>query len=154
MEKFVASQAKPFSSILVALAVWNQAGVREKQLHLCRDFEVPSSNLAWAPFFVSFSLCFSISKLSEIIRAGGREFLKKRNCRTFRVDSIWLKRCPPYHICDRELADYFKVPGSNLAYAPFVDPLSSCFSTSRLFEIIRAWGREFLKKISLAVGLY
>ena len=42
-----------FVSILVSLEVW--AG--GKKLNFCRDSKVPGSNLACAPFVVSFSLC-------------------------------------------------------------------------------------------------
>ena len=43
------------------------------------SFDASGSNLARPPFFVSFSICFWASKLSEIIRAGGRKGKEKRN---------------------------------------------------------------------------
>ena len=41
--------------------------------------EVPGSNLTGGPFFVSFSLRFSASKLSEIIKNPGDENPYKKN---------------------------------------------------------------------------
>ena len=55
------------------------SGWAGKNLNFRRDFKVPGSNVACAPFVDSFSLCFSTPRLSEIIRAGGRDFLRKGN---------------------------------------------------------------------------
>ena len=54
-----------FLFILVAPVVWNQAGGRGKKLNFGRDFDVPGSNLAWAPSFVSFSLCFQHTRAGD-----------------------------------------------------------------------------------------
>ena len=50
----------------------------------CKAFEVPGTNLAGAHFFVSFSLSFSNSKLSEIIWAERRKRKKKKKYRLTR----------------------------------------------------------------------
>ena len=50
-----------------------------KKLNYCRNFKVPGSNLACTPAIDLCTRCFSKTRISEIIRAGGREFSKKRN---------------------------------------------------------------------------
>ena len=54
------------------------SGWAGKMLDSYRNFEGPGSNLAWAIFFVSFSLCFSSSKLSDIIRTVRRDWTQKK----------------------------------------------------------------------------
>ena len=56
-----------FLFVLVALEVGNQAGGRETKLNFCRDFKVPGSNLADAPFIVSLVVCFAFPRPSEIM---------------------------------------------------------------------------------------
>ena len=50
-----------------------------KKAQFLQRFEVPGSKLAWSPLLVSFSLCFSTSRLFEIIRAGDENSYNKRN---------------------------------------------------------------------------
>ena len=61
------------------IVIASKAGGREKHL-LCRSFKISGSNLACAPFFVSFSFRFSAVCMSELLRAEGRELIKDK-CR-------------------------------------------------------------------------
>ena len=67
-----------FLFILVALEVSNQAGGRGEKRIFGRDFEVPGSNLACAPFVVSFSLqvqeCFGRTRLHRLTCTGNFAF--------------------------------------------------------------------------------
>ena len=57
--------------------VWYATRATGEKAGLCRGFKVPGSNLVRAPFVVSFSVCITTSRLSEIIRTGTRILEKK-----------------------------------------------------------------------------
>ena len=50
-----------------------------KKLNLCRELKVLASNLAYKPFVVSGSFCFSTSRLPNIIRAGDENSNKRKS---------------------------------------------------------------------------
>ena len=82
-------------TVLVPIVVALTRGVKSsgrvgEELNFCKDFKVPGSNLACTPFVVSFSLCFSTSRRSDITRtrSGGREFLQNSDCQSVPVSSI------------------------------------------------------------------
>ena len=48
-----------------------------EKLNLCRDFKVPGSNLARAPFVVSFLLCFQLQDCLKSYERGDENSYKK-----------------------------------------------------------------------------
>ena len=61
-----------------------------------RDFRVPPSNVACAPFLVSCLLWFSTLKRSKITRAGRREFLQKQKPRKCKIWNYETQRTYTY----------------------------------------------------------
>ena len=78
-----------FFSNLVSLEVWLQAGGREKHLNFCRDFELSGC----VPFVVSFSLCFSTARLSEIFLTKQTRRKSKNVPRTPRAPLLAPREC-------------------------------------------------------------
>ena len=63
-------------SILAALEVWHEVGGRENPPFI-QEFKASGSNLACAPFCVSFFFRASASCMPEILRAGERKLIKE-----------------------------------------------------------------------------